>query len=74
MTLRASRMGFLIRVSPATAPARKLDPSMIEASSSLVPSAVNTAPFPALKCGESSNMVITVVTASRASPPDANTA
>ena len=54
ITARARLTGFLVRVTPATAPAWRVRPSMIEASSSLRPSAVNTAPLPALNSGSSS--------------------
>jgi hypothetical protein len=46
-----------------------LRPSMIEASSSLRPSAVNTAPRPALNKGESSSTRMAVSTPSRLEPP-----
>ncbi len=55
MTARASSMGFLTCVTPQTAPAFSVVPSMIEASSSLRPSNVNTAPCPALNKGLSSS-------------------
>ena len=69
MTRRASEIGCRVRVTPATAPAESVLPSMIEASSSLRPSAVNTAPRPALKSGSSSMSTIVASTASSAVPP-----
>ena len=54
-TARASRTGLRTRRTPATAPAARVRPSMIAASSSCRPSAVNTAPRPQLKSGSSSN-------------------
>ena len=48
-TRRANRTGWRTVMTPATAPARRWRPSMIDASSSCRPSAVNTAPRPALK-------------------------
>ncbi len=53
--LRASSTGFLMWVTPQTAPALSVAPSMMEASSSLWPSRVNTAPCPALNSGSSSS-------------------
>jgi hypothetical protein len=55
MTVRASSMGFLMWVTPHTAPAFRVLPSMIEASNSLRPSRVNTEPRPALNKGLSSS-------------------
>ena len=49
MTARARLMGLRVRVTPATAPALRVAPSMIDASSSLRPSAVNTAPRPGVE-------------------------
>jgi hypothetical protein len=74
MTARASSTGFFTRCTPAIAPARKVAPSMIAASSSLRPSCVNTAPLPALKRGESSSTTIALPTASRLEPPSLSTA
>ena len=59
--------------SPATEPARIVAPSMIEASSSLRPSAVKTAPRPALNSGSSSMPRITASIASSEEPPAAST-
>ena len=50
-----ARSGFLMRVRPHTAPASRVAPFMIEASSSLRPSSVNTAPRPALNSASSSS-------------------
>ena len=61
-------------VTPATAPAASVAPSMIEAFSSTRPSAVNTAPRPALNSGSSSSRWIVASTASSAEPPAASTA
>ena len=74
MTTLAPRIGFLICLAIATAPAFLVEPSIIEASSSLKPSAVNTAPLPALKFGSSSNTIMAAVTASIALPPFSSTA
>ena len=57
MTVRASWIGFLIWVTPHTAPALSVLPSMIAASSSLCPSRVNTDPRPALNSGLSSSSI-----------------
>ena len=73
MTRRASRIGFFTCFTPATAPAIIVRPSMIDASSSFVPSCVKTAPLPALNCGESSRMTTAACTASRLEPPAAST-
>ena len=73
MTARARLMGLRVRVTPATAPALRVAPSMIEASSSLRPSAVNTAPRPALNSGSSSSTRIAASTASRLEPPRCST-
>ena len=54
ITSRARLIGLRICLSLATAPALRVRPSMIEASSSFVPSCVKTAPLPALKSGLSS--------------------
>src|SRR5213075_2702660 len=51
-------------MKPGDGPAANVFPSMIEASSSFLPSAVKTAPFPALNNGESSRMRIAISTAS----------
>ena len=69
ITACAAVIGFLIVVTPATAPAIRLLPSITEASSSFLPSCVKTAPFPALKSGESSNILIVATTASILLPP-----
>ena len=73
ITARARLTGWRVRVTPATAPAARVRPSMIAASSSFVPSQVNTAPRPALKCGSSSSTWIVASTASTALPPAAST-
>ena len=69
MTLRAKRIGFLTMVTPATAPASRVAPFMKEASSSFLPSLVNTAPLPALNSGVSSRKTMVASTASIAEPP-----
>jgi hypothetical protein len=69
MRSRARVIGFLMCITPVTAPASRVRPSMIEASSSLAASVVNTAPFPALNRGESSRKVTAASTASTLSPP-----
>ena len=74
ITARASTIGLRTSVTPATAPARSVAPSMIEASSSCLPSASNTAPLPALKCGDSSSATTVACTASSALPPLRSTA
>src|SRR6266566_2956138 len=73
ITSRASTIGFLMCFTPATAPARRVPPSITAASSSFVPALVNTAPLPALNRGESSSTVITAMTASRLAPPPRST-
>ncbi|MNN10931.1 hypothetical protein D3C81_1238700 [compost metagenome] len=72
ITALAAEIGFLIVVTPATAPAAKDLPSMMEASSSLCPSCVKTAPFPALNKGESSITWIADSTASKLDLPSCN--
>ena len=62
-------MGFLIFLTPAIAPASSVSPSINEASSSAVPSLVNTAPCPALNKGEFSITCIVFSTASLLEPP-----
>src|SRR5215217_7835028 len=74
ITLRASSMGFFTWRRPATEPAARVVPSMMAASSSLMPSWLKTAPLPALKWGESSRMRMAAVTASRLLPFWASTA
>src|ERR1051325_7871132 len=74
ITARAAVIGFLMIATPATEPAFFVFPSMIAASSSFFPSCVNTAPFPALKSGESSMKRTVASTASRLEPPLARTA
>ena len=69
MTARASEIGWRVRVTPATAPALRFAPSMMAASSSFLPSAVKTAPRPALKSGSSSRIWIAASTASTEEPP-----
>ena len=69
ITARAAVIGFLMVVTPATAPASLVLPSMIEASSSFLPSLVKTAPLPALKSGSSSNTLTVASTASTLVPP-----
>ena len=72
--MRASSIGFLTWRTPATAPAFCVAPSMIAASSSLMPAWLNTAPLPALKSGESSRIFTAATTASRLVPPFSSTA
>lgn len=74
MTARAAEIGWRVVESPATAPAARSRPSMIEASSSLRPSAVKAAPRPALNNGSSSSIWIAASTASMAEPPARSTA
>jgi hypothetical protein len=74
MTARARLMGWRVRVTPATAPAFRVAPSMMAASSSFLPSAVKTAPRPALKSGSSSRMRMAASTASSDEPPCARIA
>src|SRR5688500_599181 len=74
ITLRARRIGLRTVRTLATAPARRVWPSIIEASSSCSPWALNTAPLPALKRGDSSSTTTAAVTASSALPPLARTA
>jgi hypothetical protein len=74
ITSRASVTGWRVRVIAATAPAARVRPSMIDASSSLRPSAVNTAPRPALNNGLSSSVRTAVSAASSALPPPRSTA
>ena len=62
------------RLTPATAPAARVAPSITAASSSCVASAVNTAPWPALNSGQSSSACTATHTASSAEPPRASTA
>ncbi|GIT77969.1 MAG: hypothetical protein Ct9H300mP32_3510 [Verrucomicrobiota bacterium] len=69
ITARAARMGFFTVVTPPTAPACSARPSIIDASSSFLPSAVKTAPLPALNTGASSIMTMAASTASSALPP-----
>src|SRR6201985_3895807 len=69
ITARASSTGFRIRVTPLTAPAFSICPSMMEASNSLRPSSVNTEPRPALNKGLSSSSATARATASRLLPP-----
>ena len=73
ITARARLMGWRVRATPATAPAFRLEPSMMEASSSFLPSEVKTAPRPALKSGSSSRTWTAASTASRAEPPWSST-
>ena len=74
MTARASEIGLRVRVTPATAPAARLAPSMIAASSSTLPCAVKTAPRPALNSGSSSSTRTAASTASTAAPAARSTA
>ena len=69
ITAIAALIGFFTVVTPATAPALRVLPSIIEASSSFLPSWVKTAPLPALKRGESSITLIDFCTASILVPP-----
>src|SRR6056297_466429 len=73
MTASARSMGLAMRRTAATAPALSVAPSITEASSSFSPSALNTAPLPALKNGESSRMFTAACTASRLVPPSVST-
>ncbi len=73
ITRRASEIGLRVRVTPAAAPASSVAPSMIAASSSTLPSAVKTAPRPALNSGSSSSTRTAVSTASIAGPPPDST-
>ena len=68
-TARAALIGLRMCRAPEMAPAARSDPSMIEASSSCTPSVFSAAPWPALKCGESSSTTTAASTASRARPP-----
>src|SRR5688572_19368035 len=74
MTARAAVIGLRMIVTPATDPAPRVFPSMIDASNSLRPSWVNTAPLPALKRGLSSRIRMAASTASRLDPPRCRTA
>jgi glutaconyl-CoA decarboxylase len=73
ITARERLMGCRVRVTPATAPAIRFEPSMMAESSSFFPSAVKTAPWPALKSGSSSRTWIAASTASSAEPPRSST-
>src|SRR5215831_1800439 len=66
---RASVIGWRMLVTQATAPFRRVSPSMIDASISTVPSEVSTEPRPALKRGLSSMAATAASTASTALPP-----
>jgi hypothetical protein len=55
-----------MRRTAATAPARSVAPSMIEASISISPALLNEEPRPALKSGESSSTTTAAATASSA--------
>ncbi len=66
-------MGLRIVATPATEPAISVDPSMIDASSSIRPALLNTAPLPALNNGESSITTIAAITASMLLPPAVST-
>ncbi len=68
-TARAALTGLRVRRTVHTAPAARVAPSMIEASSSCSPVSVNAAPWPALKCGLSSITTTAACTASSADPP-----
>jgi hypothetical protein len=74
ITARAKLTGCCGTVTPATAPARRVRPSMTAASSSMRPSAVKTAPRPALNRGSSSSTRTEASTASSAAPPSRSTA
>src|SRR5690606_30429306 len=74
ITARASDTGLRIVVTPAIAPARRVWPSITEASSSCRPSASYTEPCPALKRGQSSSARTAASTASSAPPPRDSTA
>ena len=62
-------MVFFTVVTRPTAPARSESPFMIEASSSFLPSAVKTAPLPALNTVASSMMTIAALPAPIVLPP-----
>jgi hypothetical protein len=62
ITARASLIGLRTVLTAATAPARRVCPSMIEASSSWPPLALYTAPLPALNSGDSSITTIAATT------------
>ncbi len=74
ITSRASSTGLRTCRTPVTAPALSVCPSMIEASSSITPSWLNTAPRPALNRGESSRTRTAAATASTLVPADPSTA
>src|ERR1039458_10239225 len=65
-TARATLTGLAESVMPATAPVRSLSAVITPASSSTSPSALRTAPIPALKCGSSSSAVTAATTAESA--------
>ena len=71
--LIAAEIGFLTLLTPDTAPALSVLPSINEASNSMVPSDVSTPPLPALNKGESSIKLIVFSTASLLEPPLFNT-
>ncbi len=73
MTLIARSIGLRTRCTAATAPAFSEAPSITEASSSFWPSALNTAPLPALNRGESSSSLMAARTASTLVPPPVST-
>ena len=66
---QTSRIYRYDNVGTPTAPAFRVRPSIIDASSSTVPSLVSTAPRPELKSGESSITVMAAMTASRLDRP-----
>jgi hypothetical protein len=72
-TARAARTGLRTPRTAATAPAARVAPSMIEASSSTRPYSVSAAPRPALNSGSSSSTTTAASTASSAAPPAAST-
>lgn len=55
MTKRAKEIGLRTVERPDTDPHLMVEPSMIEASISTLPSFVSTDPLPALKCGQFSS-------------------
>ncbi len=68
MVRRARLMGFLMSLSKPVAPARRVSPSIMEASISMCLSMVSVEPRPALKTGLSSMLLTAASTASNAVP------
>ena len=65
MTFLAAEIGFFIFVTPATAPALRTLPYIMQASNSLTDLLDSTAPFPALNSWESYSILIAASTASK---------